>query len=703
MADPAGEAGADGPVYLDRGNAARQGFIPNAPTPLLRPSPFPLYWHWTVPDDITSPPLLASDLLLFGDVKGVIWAVDAQDGNLRWIFTTGRPIVATPAVAGGIVYVPAGSRLYALSANEGLYLWSASAGDIINASPLIYDGLVLFGAEDGWFYALDARRGILRWRFAAGARVVAAAAAEGNAVCFGTTDGGFYALDVATGNLRWQADLEEALSTNPVIHRGTVYVGTARGQVTAFSLETGKVLWKAAVPGGITVAPAADETSVYVTTGIGAMAALDQRSGARHWMVYGGGVANAPLVVGDAVILPDTAGVVHILATGTGTEVATLRGFGPIGAPVAYSAAGLLVLVDRYRHVYALSTGHQAPGPSLRVSPLWDRSVVSVERTGSVVGGPVAWREQLLLLLSNGDLWIFHPESGNGTLAAQLGGGASFAPVVLGDMAYIALAIPDGKGVIVAFDLTTRQVRWQASLDSRIDSLEASDGRVFVTVGAPQSASLVALDADQGRVVWEEREIGRAGALVAVGNQVYMASGHVSAWDVVAGKVRWRSPDIGAAGSPAVCGELLYVNAWYQNRPVVAALSQETGEVRWWGEDGVAFPLGQPACDPQGNLIFVGGFDGQIHAYDTKSGQVRWVRRVGEPFSSSLVIADGVIYGLTIRMTVVGLDPETGRLLARYTPFATSSESSQGRLLHLGGRMFMASSSFLYAMEISHE
>jgi outer membrane protein assembly factor BamB len=99
----------------------------------------------------------------------------------------------------------------------------------------------------------------------------------------------------------------------------------------------------------------------------------------------------------------------------------------------------------------------------------------------------------------------------------------------------------------------------------------------------------------------------------------------------------------------------------------------------------------------------VGGFDGQIHAYDTKSGQVRWVRRVGEPFSSSLVIADGVIYGLTIRMTVVGLDPETGRLLARYTPFATSSESSQGRLLHLGGRMFMASSSFLYAMEISHE
>ena len=43
--------------------------------------------------------------------------------------------------------------------------WIFPTGDVVSASPAVFDGVVYTGSWDGYFYALDADSGQLKWRF----------------------------------------------------------------------------------------------------------------------------------------------------------------------------------------------------------------------------------------------------------------------------------------------------------------------------------------------------------------------------------------------------------------------------------------------------------------------------------------------------------------------------------------------------------
>src|SRR5579871_1358921 len=78
----------------------------------------------------------------------------------------------------------------------GQKLWSFSAGQNIQSSPVIgTNGTVYFGADNGKLYALDPK-GIEVWEFAAGANVISAPAigADGT-LYFGSLDRNLYALN----------------------------------------------------------------------------------------------------------------------------------------------------------------------------------------------------------------------------------------------------------------------------------------------------------------------------------------------------------------------------------------------------------------------------------------------------------------------------------------------------------------------------
>jgi len=107
----------------------------------------------------------------------------------------------------------------------------------------------------------------------------------------------------------------------------------------------------------------------------------------------------------------------------------------------------------------------------------------------------------------------------------------------------------------------------------------------------------------------------------------------------------------GAYGSPVISDELVYVGAI---DGVLYALDRETGTI---GDTGWKYPLGlvederpylvgEPALDLESNVVVVGSEDGNLYAFDAKTGEVR----EGFPFKaqdkiwSAPVIQDGVIY-----------------------------------------------------------
>jgi polyvinyl alcohol dehydrogenase (cytochrome) len=206
--------------------------------------------------------------------------------KIKWIFTTGGDVSATPAVANGVVYFPDfAGNFYAINAKTGALVWTRKvsdwtgiAGDYARNDPLVYGDRVILGDQPGR---------IALWNGSqlkgAGARVMA--------------------VNANTGKLIWVTTVETfptaLVTSSPVVFDGIVYVGVSsseeelavtqgypccvsRGSLVALDARTGKKLWQTymvpdnhGLPGGYSGGGIWDTTpvidpkrnSVYVGTG----------------------------------------------------------------------------------------------------------------------------------------------------------------------------------------------------------------------------------------------------------------------------------------------------------------------------------------------------------------------------------------------------------------------------------------------------
>lgn len=165
--------GPDNHVYFGRGNAVVKLSLAGAQR-----------WSYDTGAEVTAPPAIG--------LNGTVYAVNragsvvalAPDGTRRWQRSLGAAILATPAVDHSLVYVAAGTYLYALSVADGEVRWRVDLGatvdgrsaPVIGANRTVYvtttgDRLVAVG-ESGWLIppsdviaeALGAGRVVIRWR-----------------------------------------------------------------------------------------------------------------------------------------------------------------------------------------------------------------------------------------------------------------------------------------------------------------------------------------------------------------------------------------------------------------------------------------------------------------------------------------------------------------------------------------------------------
>jgi polyvinyl alcohol dehydrogenase (cytochrome) len=159
----------------------------------------------------------------------------------KWRLTTAGNVTATPTVYQGVLHVPdMGGMLWAVTADTGKVRWSRSiasytgiANDVSRTSPAIAGRAMILG--DGW----------IRNNVTAGAHV--------------------FAIDRLSGDLLWRTKVHEHIgaivTASPIVHNNVAYVGisakeeglafqagyeccTFRGAVVALDVRTGRMLWK---------------------------------------------------------------------------------------------------------------------------------------------------------------------------------------------------------------------------------------------------------------------------------------------------------------------------------------------------------------------------------------------------------------------------------------------------------------------------
>ncbi len=236
--------------------------------------------------------------------------------GIKWAFDTGGPIVGSPAIADGVVYIASlSSYLYALDEQGGQEKWKFKSRMPIASSPAVADGLLYFVSSTGALAAIDTTTGQPRWVFAgeyerkfeakglhgypnAGQVIpdawdmfTSSPAVANGKVYFGTGDGNVYAVDAKSGILQWKFATGDVVHASPAVAGGTVFVGSWDGNFYALDAESGAQKWVFEAgrdPSyhnqvGFQSSPAVVDGTVYVGCRDAHVYALDAATGRKKW------------------------------------------------------------------------------------------------------------------------------------------------------------------------------------------------------------------------------------------------------------------------------------------------------------------------------------------------------------------------------------------------------------------------------------
>jgi outer membrane protein assembly factor BamB len=185
----------------------------------------------------------AYDTLYISTSKG-LYALNAADGSVRWVYPTEMPLGHSPTVHDGIAYVGGFDRkLHAINALTGQGLWTYPAGAGFDTNPLVVDNKVYAGNRDGYFYAIfisGPDQGKLAWRYRTGGSIHFSAAYKDRMVYFASDDSHAYALNADTGQLVWKSDKLPGAGFHswwPVVYQDWVIFAGSNNYPHRYALE----------------------------------------------------------------------------------------------------------------------------------------------------------------------------------------------------------------------------------------------------------------------------------------------------------------------------------------------------------------------------------------------------------------------------------------------------------------------------------
>jgi polyvinyl alcohol dehydrogenase (cytochrome) len=460
-----------------------------------------------------------------------ISVANASKLAVKWTAQLGGDVSSTPAVSDGAVFVTdwgdnfdpssanattKGGSLTRLDARTGAVQWSrridSYGGEpehaVSRTSPAVVDGVVYIGDQDGGHVlAIDAKTGDLRWNS-------------------GPINPGPFTI----------------ITQSPIVHDGVLYVGAAsaeenvaafpgypccffRGSVSALDAATGRILWTTyMIPQG----------SGYSGAGVWAgTAALDPSTKT----LYVG--------TGNNYSVPES--VSQCQADG-GTPAECLDPSNHVDAVLALDinsgaikwATGVQGF-DAWNVACIFGSGENCPAP---VGPDYDfgsgPNLMSIKIDGKM--RTVVGEGQ-----KSGNYWLLDAATGRILWGTQVGPGSTLGGIEWGTAAdnsriYVALAnlnrtefTPPGSstpidyGSYAALDPLTGQVLWQLPdpeghpLD--LGPVTVSNGVMFV---GSMSGHMYALDASNGKVLWDFEGEGSSNAGPAIGTDgtLYWGNGY---------------------------------------------------------------------------------------------------------------------------------------------------------------------------------
>lgn len=309
---------------------------------------------------------VAGDTVAIASSDGTVAVLDGASGRDLWRASAGGPIAAGVGSDGRVAaVVTRGNELVVL--DGGKELWRQKLGALSYTAPLVAGGRVFVLTADRAVSAFDGQTGRKLWiQQRAGEPLVLRQSgvllAVGDTLVAGLS-GRLAGLNPLNGAIRWEAPLASPRGINDVerlvdlvgrVSRfgDTVCARAFQATVGCVNTVRGQVLWTRPAHGSEGVH--GDDRLLFGTESDGKVVAWRRDNGERAWSSDRLQYRNltAPLAVGRAVVVGDSAGLVHLLSREDGTPLTRLSTDGSAVAAAPVLVANTLVVVTQSGGVY---------------------------------------------------------------------------------------------------------------------------------------------------------------------------------------------------------------------------------------------------------------------------------------------------------------------------------------------------------------
>ncbi|MBI5251163.1 MAG: PQQ-like beta-propeller repeat protein [Desulfomonile tiedjei] len=132
-----------------------------------------------------------------------------------------------------------------IAAKEGIWSFPANGGV---TSPVMDEGVLVFGSTDKHAYALDASTGQEIRRFKAGAQIRFSPAVRDGSVCISAGRTQIHCLEILSGRRKWSVRTDTPIIGRPFRYDDSVFQFDKRRRLYCYDANTGEFRWTANAP-----------------------------------------------------------------------------------------------------------------------------------------------------------------------------------------------------------------------------------------------------------------------------------------------------------------------------------------------------------------------------------------------------------------------------------------------------------------------
>jgi outer membrane protein assembly factor BamB len=337
----------DWPIYRGKPDLAGKSDFEIASNPKL-------LWSLATGTRTKSSPVINNGTIFFGNEKGELIAI-TPDGEIKWKYESRSPIEAPPLSYGDMVVFGASDGfLRSVDKNSGKLIWSYLTENQIAGSANFWENKnkagIVVGSYDYCLHCVDPITGKQKWKVETENFINGAPAVSGNMIVFGGCDGFIRVIDPETGRQKDSVEVGVYIAASPALSGGRAYFGDYDGTLYCIDLTSDKTVWKteaAEGSGSIIAVPAVSHGLVIVGNEDKYIYCYNASDGKLKWKFRtNGAVTGSAVIVSDKILFASTDGNIYLLRQSDGTRIWNFYSGSSISSSPAIIKDNFIILTD---------------------------------------------------------------------------------------------------------------------------------------------------------------------------------------------------------------------------------------------------------------------------------------------------------------------------------------------------------------------